>query len=105
VDGEIHVLYIENDEEQRVALEANFAERGFSVRSSPSDEAGLAEIRSERPDIVLCNLNMPDMNGLEVLSGVLAFDLDLLFVLLTAHFSTPPSLSPSKPSCRERSAS
>ncbi len=100
--AEIHVLYIEDDEEQRVALAANLAERGFSVRSSPSGEAGLAEIRSERPDIVLCDLNMPDMNGLEVLSGVQAIDPDLPFVLLTP---TPPSLSPSKPSCRERSAS
>lgn len=87
--AEIHVLYIEDDEEQRVALAANLAERGFSVRSSPSGEAGLAEIRSERPDIVLCDLNMPDMNGLEVLSGVQAIDPDLPFVLLTAHPSIP----------------
>ncbi len=87
--AEIHVLYIEDDEEQRVALAANLAERGFSVRSSPSGEAGLAEIRSERPDIVLCDLNMPDMNGLDVLSGVQAIDPDLPFVLLTAHPSIP----------------
>jgi PAS domain S-box-containing protein len=85
----IRVLYIEDDEEQRSAMTESLSERGFTVRSSPSGEAGLAQIRTERPDIVLCDLNMPEMNGLEVLSQVQAIDPDLPFVLLTAHPSIP----------------
>jgi PAS domain S-box-containing protein len=87
----IHVLYIEDDAEQRESLSRGLTERGFEVVSASSGREGLALLsRAEsRADVVLCDLNMPEMDGLAVLDEVRTADPDLPFVLLTAHPSVP----------------
>lgn len=85
----IKILYIEDDAEQRASLAASLTERGFAVAPAASGSDGLALLDAERPDLVLCDLNMPDMDGLTVLKRVREKDPDLPFVLLTAHPSIP----------------
>jgi two-component system NtrC family sensor kinase len=85
---DIKILYIEDDDEQRESLARSLRERGFEVFEARSGEAGLSRLE-EKPDVVLCDLNMPGMGGLEVLRKVQSHDPDLPFVLLTAHPSIP----------------
>ena len=42
----------------------------FEVISAPNGEEGLELIKSEKPDLVLLDLMMPEMNGFEVLQAV-----------------------------------
>lgn len=83
------LLYIEDDLEQREALAANLCERGFDVDTAGSGEDGLELLDGERHELVLCDLNMPGMDGLGVLAKVQARYPDMPFVLLTAHPSIP----------------
>jgi PAS domain S-box-containing protein len=85
---DIKILYIEDDDEQRESLATSLRERGFAVFEAANGEAGLS-LLSEKPDVVLCDLNMPGMGGLEVLRKVQGHDPDVPFVLLTAHPSIP----------------
>lgn len=63
------VVVIVDDEVQlrrllRISLEAN----GYSVFEAPTGQLGLAEIASRRPDVVVLDLGLPDMEGMDVLA-------------------------------------
>jgi CheY-like chemotaxis protein len=46
-----------------------FAEHGHSVRSAENGFSALLEIRQEVPNILLSDLNMPGISGIELLGG------------------------------------
>ena len=85
---DINILYIEDDPTQRSSLAASLRERGFGVVEAASGEAGLG-LLDDDTRVVLCDLNMPGMSGLEVLRQVQRRNPDLPFILLTAHPSIP----------------
>ena len=85
---DIKILYIEDDPAQRSSLAASLEERGFGVVEAASGDEGLS-LLSDNTGVVLCDLNMPGMNGLEVLRRVQRRNPDVPFILLTAHPSIP----------------
>jgi len=85
---DIKILYIEDDPAQRSSLAASLEERGFGVVEAASGDEGLS-LLSDDTGVVLCDLNMPGMNGLEVLRRVQRRSPDVPFILLTAHPSIP----------------
>ncbi|HVH44377.1 MAG TPA: response regulator transcription factor, partial [Labilithrix sp.] len=60
------VLVVESDGALRVDLAASLASAGHEVESASSGKAGLALARASDPDIVLFDLLLPDMSGLEL---------------------------------------
>lgn len=83
--SDIRVLYIEDDESQRKQLSEDLRSRGFDVTNVSSGTEGLRVLNSEGIDLVLCDLNMPGMSGLEVLQKTHEKQPDLPVVLITAH--------------------
>lgn len=90
--ADIRILYIEDDPAQRSALAASLRERGFGVVEAASGDEGLS-LLSDDTGVVLCDLNMPGMDGLEVLRRVQRRNPDVPFILLTAHPSIPLAVS------------
>ncbi|HKX93584.1 MAG TPA: ATP-binding protein [Methylibium sp.] len=67
------VLYIDDDEVNRVLMQAYLAVRpGVSLRVAASGPEGLAMARAARPDLLLVDMMMPGMNGLQVLAAARA---------------------------------
>lgn len=62
------LLTIDDDERLRRSLAAYFEDAGMTVYEAGDGESGLALFESVQPDIVLVDLNMPGMNGLEVVA-------------------------------------
>lgn len=62
-----HILVIEDDVRIRAALTRALGERGHSVTDSATALAGLQRALDDRPDLVLLDLGLPDLNGLELL--------------------------------------
>jgi DNA-binding response OmpR family regulator len=62
-----HVLVVEDDPTLRMALVRALAERGYATSSAPSGMAGLSAAIDGRPDIVVLDLGLPDVDGTEVL--------------------------------------
>ena len=83
------LLYIEDDSKQRESLATSLRERGFEIDTAASGEDGLELLDGEHHELVVCDLNMPGMDGLAVLAKVQARYPDMPFVLLTAHPSIP----------------
>jgi CheY-like chemotaxis protein len=69
------VLLAEDDRFLRRACEAALRRRGVVVISAEDGEQALALARAERPNLILLDLLMPKMTGLEVLSALNADDL------------------------------
>jgi DNA-binding response OmpR family regulator len=61
------ILVVEDDRTLRQALTFNLTREGFEVTSAPDGEAALAAARGQRLDLILLDLMLPAMSGLEVL--------------------------------------
>lgn len=77
------LLLIDDDAAITGALGAFFERSGFDVRLAEDGRAGLAEIEREAPDIVVCDVLMPHMDGRAVVREVRARALVLPIILLT----------------------
>lgn len=61
------VLIVEDDVTIRTALTRALTDRGHAVASAPTALAGLREAVGTRPDLVVLDLGLPDLDGLEML--------------------------------------
>lgn len=61
-----HILVVDDTPENLELLERVLARKGFQVRQAGSGQAALAQIRSQRPDLILMDVCMPEMDGYEV---------------------------------------
>lgn len=66
------ILLVEDDRFLRRACEASLRQRGFTVQTAADGEEGLRLARSESPDIILLDLLMPKLSGLDVLRALKA---------------------------------
>ncbi len=64
------ILIVEDDEDTAEVVCTLLNEAGYNAVSVDRGEAALVEIASTSPDLVLLDLNLPDINGLEVLKQV-----------------------------------
>ncbi|MZH02328.1 MAG: response regulator transcription factor [Nitrospinae bacterium] len=60
------ILVVEDEEDIQELLRYNLAKEGFLVHCVGSGEAGLQEARKILPDLLILDLMLPEMNGLEV---------------------------------------
>lgn len=66
------IAIIEDDEPSQALMTYLLEVRGHRVECAPDGEAGLALVRAERPDLLLCDLGLPGMDGIEVLAHLRA---------------------------------
>jgi CheY-like chemotaxis protein len=69
-DPMVRVLVIEDDEVTRAEIVAVLRTHGFHVTEAENGRAGLWRLWDGRPDLVLCDMLMPVMDGLEVLDAI-----------------------------------
>jgi CheY-like chemotaxis protein len=81
------ILVIEDNADIRENTAELLELKGHSVISAESGHCGLEEVRNSSPDLILCDIQMPEMNGYEVLRQIQADTLTakIPFVFLTAN--------------------
>ena len=82
------VLVVEDDPAVRASLERSLEFEGYSVVSAADGEAGLAAVATHRPDLVLLDLGLPKVDGLEVCRRLRAAGDGVPVLMLTAREST-----------------
>ncbi len=87
--GKVRVLYIEDDKAQRITISNGLRLLGYKVSVAVSGRTGLRLFDSRTFDIILCDLNMPEMDGLGVLEKIRLKDPDIPFIILSAHGTVP----------------
>jgi DNA-binding NtrC family response regulator len=79
------ILVVEDEAKMRRLLELQLAEEGFAVHSAADAEAGLQLLVREKPDLVVTDLRLPGMSGLEFLQAVKRVNAALPVVVMTAY--------------------
>jgi serine phosphatase RsbU (regulator of sigma subunit) len=64
------LLIIDDDEVVRASLAAYLEDSGFSVRQASNGLQGLQVFERDRPDLVICDLRMPQVDGLELIRRI-----------------------------------
>jgi DNA-binding response OmpR family regulator len=77
------VLLIDDDEITLSLLRGVLQEAGYEVYTTADGPQGLVICRQRKPDLVLLDLGLPSMNGLEVLRRLRAQDSEVKVVVLT----------------------
>ncbi len=66
------ILIIEDEHDAFTALAMVLKSHGYEVSGAPDGEEGLKKFRKEKPDLVILDVGMPEMNGWEVLQRIKA---------------------------------
>lgn len=77
------VLIVDDQEDVRVAIASLLAKRGCDAVMAESGPAALERVRAEYFDVLLCDVKMPGMSGLEFLSEAMLLDRDLPVLMLS----------------------
>ena len=64
------ILVIEDEPGIVRALKANLSAHGFQVETADAGRAGLKAYKRRRPDLILLDLGLPDMDGKDIVSAV-----------------------------------
>src|SRR5918993_5627149 len=79
------ILLIDDNAENRDWLSRRLERRGFEVLLAVDGKAGVAKALAEKPDLVLMDMNMPQVDGWEATRQVKAAMPALPIIALTAH--------------------
>jgi DNA-binding response OmpR family regulator len=79
------ILLVEDDSSMALALKRALGKQGYSVNAVSSGETALHVIDLEAPDIVILDLGLPDLDGIDVLRSLREKHAELPVLLLTAR--------------------
>jgi two-component system KDP operon response regulator KdpE len=82
------ILVVEDDEPIRTALQRGLRDRGYAVASVATGVAALEHVIAERPEVVLLDLGLPDVEGLTLISMVRAAS-EVPIIVITAQDDDP----------------
>jgi two-component system NtrC family response regulator len=91
-----YILLIDDDQSLRRVIEYSLVENGFAVRSAASGDEGLALFQKETFDVVITDITMTGMSGMEVLEKVHKADPGLPVIIITAYGTIESAVSAMK---------
>ncbi len=85
--GNIKILVVEDDEKMCELLKKVFSKKGYRVEISYNGKEGLKKLEDTYFDLVLADIRMPEMNGMELLKAAKEIIPDITIILMTAFGS------------------
>ncbi len=79
-----NILVIDDEQEIRTMISNFLSIKGYQVVTAVAGEEALLKIAANRPQLVLCDIRMPGMDGLMVLKKIVAIDPSIKVVMLSA---------------------
>jgi two-component system KDP operon response regulator KdpE len=83
-DAKIHIVLIEDEKQIRRFLTAALEAEGMLVYESENGKQGLITCATRKPDLLIIDLGLPDMNGLEVIRDVRSWS-EVPIIVLSAR--------------------
>ena len=80
-----HILLVDDDNRMTSALRRTLAYAGYQVSIAPNGEGALSIVRIRPPDLVILDLMLPGIDGLEVCRRLRSAGDDMAVLMLTAH--------------------
>ena len=81
------ILVVEDDVNQRALYEEELADEGYAILAAGDGKEALARVASGKPDLIVLDVNMPGMDGLDTLARLLEGHSKIPVILNTAYAS------------------
>jgi DNA-binding NtrC family response regulator len=81
----IRIMVVDDEHLIRWSLEQNLKKQGYDVLTAGNGEDALRLVREEQPDLVLLDIQLPGITGLEVLEKIKEIDDEIIVIMVTAH--------------------
>ncbi len=86
------ILIVEDEETLRESVKRIFTKEGFSVDAAESAEQGLSLLETNAYDVIISDIILPGMDGIEMLTRVREQTPDQIFIVITAYASLDTSV-------------
>ncbi len=90
------VLIVDDDDQLRKSFTKLLRAEGYDVQHAASGEEGLQMARTVLPDVVVLDVRLPGMSGLETFRAIHAFDPKLPVIIMTAFSTTETAIEATK---------
>ena len=90
------VLVVDDDADLRLSVSSALSESHYVVDQARDGEEGVNRVRASRYDLVLLDVNMPRMTGIEALKEIKAHDPSIIVIILTAFSNVRDAVAATK---------
>ena len=91
-----HILIVDDDAQLRQSFEKLLNAEGHTVKTASSGEAAIALVQAAVPDLVIMDVRMPGMNGLEAFRAIHEIEPKLPVIIMTAFGTTDTAIEATK---------
>ncbi len=95
-DLPLRVFVVDVDREMRDSLSRFLSKSGCEIETFAAGEAALERVGSRPPDVLVSDIRMPRMSGLDLLETIAVADIGLPVLLITAHDDVPMAVDAMK---------
>ncbi len=79
------ILIVDDDESQRFLCQETLTEEGYRVVAAKDGKEALAKVEKERPDLVILDIVMPQMDGMEAMTRIIRKHRKIPVILNTSY--------------------
>ena len=90
------VLVVDDDPTLRLSVSSALSESNYVVEQAQDGEEGVNRVRSGKFDLVLMDVNMPNMGGIEALKEIKSHDPSIIVIMLTAFSNVRDAVQATK---------
>ena len=95
-DGQVKVLVVDDEESVRTLLQRILEGAGYQVTTTASGKEALYKVSLGKTEVVLLDIKMPEMSGIEVLSKLTADSPDICAIMVTSVAETETAVEAMK---------
>ena len=90
------ILIVDDDDQLRLSFHKLLAEEGYTVESAAAGEAAVKKVEKKVPDLVILDMRLPGMNGLETFRSIHRMEPKLPVIIMTAYGTTENAIEATK---------
>jgi two-component system nitrogen regulation response regulator NtrX len=79
------ILVVDDEPRVRDSIRSILEDEGYTIIEASDGQEGLSRVAADKPDSVLLDIWMPDLDGIEVLRGIKQLDADLPVIIMSGH--------------------
>ena len=79
------ILLVEDDKNQRLLYEQELKHEGYEIVTASNGKEALEKVQEKLPDIVIMDINMPKMDGIEAMGKILGKNKEIPVIINTAY--------------------
>ncbi len=79
------IVIVDDNKNMQIILQNLLADEGYEVMSATNGKDGLKAVIEQSPDLVLLDIRLPEMNGIDILQQITKFNKEILVIMITAY--------------------